>query len=160
MGNSPLALSLPALGCWEVEAPQYDSQIALRALASLTLDATDIYFEGASISREPKALLQSYQTPGRYLPKTQTLWTTGNLNQYRCRYSVSLLEALSELAERHAEPELFDSLFLYRGPAAILEWPETFHGPIWISKDVSEANVLVLANILQAVHLFLPRESG
>ena len=159
MGTAPFPLTLPLIGCWELEAPQYDSTIALSALATQLLVATEVYVEGSSISPEPKALFQLHQSTGRYLPQPQTLWTTGSLSQYRCTHSVRLLEDLSEMSKRQAEPELLDSLFLYRGPIVILEWPKAFFGPIWISKAISEVQVLALANKLQATLKSLPGKS-
>ena len=97
MGNAPFPLSLPVIACWELEAPRYDSTVALSALATLLLYATQVDVEGSSISPEPNALFRSHLSAGRYLPQPQTLWTTATLSQYRCTHSAGLLEELSEL---------------------------------------------------------------
>lgn len=69
-------------------------------------------------------LLTSAAEPGPYLPTRQTLWPRSV--RLRSRFSASLLSELSQLAEHHAEPEIFDHLFLYADSLPLLEYPDAF----------------------------------
>jgi hypothetical protein len=82
------------------------------------------------------------------LPEAQTIWSTGTITQFRCRCTASLFDALATASVNHAEPELFDHLFLYAGKEPLLEWPDAFQNTMWISLSVPEDRVAALAATL------------
>ena len=81
-------------------------------------------------------------------PRRQTLWPRSNV--YRLRFDDPTLWALGDLSRRHAEPELFDHLFVYEGSKALLEYPDAFGQdcPALISADADEQRVRDFAAVL------------
>ena len=86
--------------------------------------------------------------PGPYLPQPQTLWSTGSILRFRCLFTPSLWEALGRASLHHAEPELFDHLFLYADGVPLLEWPDAFSNCMGIASSVAEARVSTFAGHL------------
>ncbi|HUO04030.1 MAG TPA: hypothetical protein VMU16_02420 [Candidatus Binataceae bacterium] len=59
--------------------------------------------------------------------------------------------ALADLAEKHAEPELLEHLFVYEGNKMLLVWWDAFLGedcPLYISGDADEQCVRNFAAVL------------
>ena len=83
-----------------------------------------MFVEATHMARDVESLLTNAAEPGPYLPARQTLWPRSL--RLRTRLSASLLSELSQLAEHHAAPELFDHLFLYDGTLPLLEYPDAF----------------------------------
>jgi hypothetical protein len=151
MGNRPkppvdIPLVLPVQGCWELEEGSVDSVLFFRTITHTFPEATTAYFEGTSIEADVVALFQRLSELGKYLPKPQTIWPASS--QFRCRFNTTLCSELVALANRHAEPELFDHFFLYSDDEPILEWPDAFHNCIWISYAISQQRVAQFANAL------------
>ncbi|HEV2689609.1 MAG TPA: hypothetical protein VGV35_13695, partial [Bryobacteraceae bacterium] len=72
-----------------------------------------MFVEGTSVAGDVDEFLRSVAEPGEYIPKRQTIWPRPK--QYRVRCDGATLAALAGMAERHAEPELLDHLFVYDG---------------------------------------------
>jgi hypothetical protein len=138
-------LTLPAGPCWELEERAVDSTTFLRALPSAFPEATDAYFEGSSIDADIVKIFEHHANVGPYLPEPQTIWTTGTIKRFRCRFTPSLCEALAAASEHHAEPELFDHIFLYADRQVLLEWPDAFANYMWVASLVSEPRVRAFA---------------
>ena len=107
-----IPLSLPLGPCWELEERPVDSTTFLQALPSAFPEATAAFFEGSSIAPDIVQIFDQHADSGPYLPQTQTLWSTGSILRFRCLFTPSLWEALATASLHHAEPELFDHLFL------------------------------------------------
>jgi hypothetical protein len=107
-----------------------------------------LFVEGTSLSRDVDDFLRSAAELGDYLPKRQTLWPRPK--QYRLRFDDPTLAALADLAERHAEPELLDHLFVYDGSEVLLEFPDAFGDdcPALISADTDEQRIRRFAAVL------------
>jgi hypothetical protein len=93
-------------------------------------------------------ILEQYVDFGPYLPKAQTLWSTGRIRQFRCRFTAELCQALVRASLHHAEPELFDHLFLYVLHMPLLEWPDAFSNCMWIAASVSATRIDAFAGKL------------
>jgi hypothetical protein len=141
-----IPLVLPMQGCWELEEGSVDSVLFFRTITHAFPEASTAYFEGTSIEADVVALFQRFLDPGKYLPKPQTIWPASS--QFRCTFNTALCSELVSLANRHAEPELFDHFFLYSGDKPILEWPDAFNNCIWISYTISEQRVAQFAQAL------------
>jgi hypothetical protein len=61
---------------------------------------------------------------------------------------VPIFNELEKLSENHAEPELFDHFFIYKGQTPFLEWWDAFFDPIALSSEVSESDVYNFAGKL------------
>lgn len=141
-----IPLKLPFQPHWEL----CGSVAGARLLESLPIfaEATTLYLEGSRIAEDVEAFFRSHVEAGPYLPDTQVLWTTGTLKQFRLPASPAVFEALALMAESHAEPELFEFLFLYRDAEPIVEYPDAFcdKSPIFISRQVAEERVRAFAD--------------
>jgi hypothetical protein len=95
-----------------------------------------------------EAFLRSVADPGDYLPARQTLWPRPK--QYRLRCESETLAARADLAERHAEPELLDHLFLYTGSKVLVEFPDAFgiNCAAFFSAEADEENIRAFAAAL------------
>ena len=125
---------------WELKG-RWDSALFFRHLLELLPTPTTLFVEGTSIAREVGDFLRSAAEPGDYLPARQTLWPQPK--QYRLRCDSSTLVALADLAERHAEPELTDHLFVYDGSTVLLEFPDAFcrDSPAYFSAEIDEPRI-------------------
>jgi hypothetical protein len=108
---------------WELKG-RPDSALFFRHLPEALPAASTLFIEGTSLTRDVDDFLQSAAEPGDYLPDRQTLWPRPK--QYRVRLDGPTLAALADLAERHAEPEILDHLFVYDGSKVLLEFPDAF----------------------------------
>lgn len=95
--------------------------------------------------RDIVQIFEQHADAGPYLPQPQTLWSTGSILRFRCLFTPSLCEALASASRHHAEPELFDHLFLYAGRVPLLEWPDAFSNCMWIASSIPEARISAFA---------------
>ena len=143
-----IPLSLPVGPCWELQEGAVDSTTFLQALPSAFPEATTAFIEGSSIAADIVRIFEEHADAGPYLPEPQTLWSTGTILRFRCRFTPAFCEALASASQHHAEPELFDHVFLYADRRALLEWPDAFSNCMWIAASVSEAHVSAFATTL------------
>jgi hypothetical protein len=139
-------LRLPVAACWELEQGPVDSTGFFRALPASFPEATDAYFEGSAIAEGIAQIFERHANPGRYVPEPQTIWSTGSIRRFRCRFTPALCEALALASEHHAEMELFDHVFLYADNQVLLEWPDAFANCIWLALSVEEERVREFAS--------------
>lgn len=118
-----------------------DSTVFLRALPSTFPEATDAYFECSGIAEDVVQIFERHTHPGPYLPEPQTIWSTGTIKRFHCRFTAALCEALVIASEHHAETELFDHVFLYADRQVLLEWPDAFANCIWLAPSIDEPRV-------------------
>ena len=132
---------------WELKG-RPDSTLFFRNLPAAFPAASTLFVEGTSIARDVDDFLRSAAEAGDYLPQRQTLWPRPK--QYRLRFDGPTLAALAGLAERHAEPELVDHLFVYDGSKVLLEFPDAFceNCPALISADADERRIRGFATVL------------
>lgn len=133
---------------WELRGKQ-DCAAFFRRIGEALPAATTLFIEGTCIAPDVRDFLESNAEPGDYLPERQTIWPNGA--RYRLPFHASALAGLAALAERHAEPELLDHLFVYSGDAPLLEYPDAmFRGncPIFVSSGVDESKLRTLAAAL------------
>ena len=140
-----IPLSLPLGPCWELEERPVDSTTFLQALSSAFPEATAAFFEGSSIAPDIVQIFVHHADSGPYLPQPQTLWSTGKILRFRCLFTPGLCAALADASLHHAEPELFDHLFLYAERAPLLEWPDAFSNCMWIASSIAEARISAFA---------------
>lgn len=118
-----------------------DSTTFLQLLAPMFPEATTVFFEGSSIAPNIVTIFERHADPGPYLPKAQTLWSTGAILRFRCNFTPDICEALASASLHHAEPELFDHLFLYAEHVPLLEWPDAFSNCMWIASSIPESRI-------------------
>jgi len=132
---------------WELKG-RWNCAAFFRHIQTVLPDATTLFLEGTSVAGGVDAFLRSAAEPGDYLPAKQTLWPRPK--QYRLPFLPPTLEALASLAERHAEPELLDHLFVYRGPEVLLEFPDAFDPqcPAFVAAGAEEHRLRSFAAVL------------
>ena len=143
-----IPLDLPQGPCWELENRKIDSTIFLKTIASSFPEATTAFFEGSSIASAVVNVFEQHVDPGPDLPKPQTNWSTGRIQRFRCDFTADLWEALARTSLHHAEPELFDHLFIYALHMPLLEWPDAFSNCMWIAASVSATRIDAFAGKL------------
>jgi hypothetical protein len=131
---------------WTIGPGCIDSAQFFRVLPAHFPDATSLYAEGTTIQPDVKALLVSFAEEGAFLPGAQTIWPESL--KVRCRFGAELCRALADAAERHAEPELLDHLFLYAGDSALLQWPDAFSQEMYLPSSLAEDRVSQFAGSL------------
>jgi hypothetical protein len=101
------------------------------------------------MARDVEDLLMSAAETGPYIPMRQTLWPRSA--RLRSRFSTTLLSELSQLAEHHAEPELFDHLFLYADRSPLLEYPDAFlrGSVVYVASSIAQEELCTWASGLQ-----------
>ena len=132
---------------WELNG-RPDSGLFFRRLPAALPTATTLFVEGCALAPDVEQFLRSAAEPGEYLPKRQTLWPRPK--RYRIPCDGRTLAALSSLAQRHAEPELLDHLFVYAGSTPLLEYPDAFGrgAPVFISSQADERCISDFAAVL------------
>ena len=138
--SARIPLSLVVGSCWELEG-RVDSTTFLQALPSAFPEATSAFFEGSSIAPDIVRIFEQHVDEGPYLPQPQTLWSTGSILRFRCRFVPSLCVSLADASLHNAEPELFDHIFLYANALALLEWPDAFANGMCITSSMPESLV-------------------
>ncbi len=126
---------------WELKG-RPDAGLFFRHLHAALPTADTLFVEGTSLARDVDDFLRSAAEAGDYLPQRQTLWPRPK--QYRLRCDGPTLAALAGLAERHAEPELLDHLFVYEDSKVLMEYPDAFGQdcPALISADDVDERVI------------------
>jgi hypothetical protein len=152
-----IPLTLPLGPCWELEDRRVDSTTFLQLLPSTFPEATTAFFEGSSIAPNIVTIFERHTDPGPYLPKPQTLWSTGTILQFRCGFTPDLCAALASASLHHAEPELFDHFFLYAEHIPLLEWPDAFSNCMWIALSIPESRIKTFADSLGVKYRFATR---
>lgn len=128
---------------WAIDAKGIDSVDFFASLPQQFEEATTLFVEGTAIAPEVTAVLSAYQEPGDFLPGANTIWPQSK--KLRCGFSKRLTDRLGELAAHHAEPELFDHLFLFRGEHFLIYWHDAFMAPMWLAPDLPESVVAQFA---------------
>ncbi len=99
-------------------------------------DATSIFIEGTSISKDMLNVYKNNLQKGEYLPSSGTLFPKSQ--KFRCEYSPNFLKELEIQSEKHAEPELFDHFHLYKDGEPIIVWKDAFYDEMFISIEISK----------------------
>jgi len=124
---------------WEIEEGRVDSTRFFETLWRRFPEATTLYVEGNSVTRDVRECYRTHREEGEYLPRAQTIFPRSE--KFRCRFSANFVDALTALAKRHAEPELLDHLALYRGVEELVVWHDAFANVLLISRTVPESLV-------------------
>jgi len=132
---------------WEIDEGPVNSAVFFRALPEHFPEATTFYAEGTSIVSDVVDCYMRHSQAGEILPGANTIWPFSR--KFRCGFTPQLFVELSALAERHAEPELLDHLFVYAGSEPLLEWHDAFANAMLLPYSLSEARVSAFAHILK-----------
>jgi len=131
---------------WEIEEGKIDSAAFFPLLYKYFNEATTLFIEGTSISKDVAACYKKHSQEGKFFPSRETIWPRSK--QFKCNFTESLLNELSQLASTHAEAELMDHLSIYENEHPVLEWHDSFENAILVSKTISEKTVANFSNSL------------
>ena len=124
---------------WSLWTKRFDSKRFFSQAPAL-LDGSEVVFlEGTCIAKEAQKLYKSYECTTEYLPAKGIIWPSSKT--YSCKATASFFQGLENLADNHAEPELFTHFHVYKGNHRFLEWWDAFSDPIFLSGSVSEGDV-------------------
>jgi hypothetical protein len=128
---------------WAISGKSPDSRQFFLALLECFPQATTMFAEGTSIAKDVEACLRRHAEAGAFLPGPNTTWPEST--KIRCLFTPALVAELASLAEIHAEPELFDHVFLYRGDDPLVWWNDAFEDPIGASSELPEHTIRAFA---------------
>lgn len=128
---------------WEIEAGRIDSAEFFRALPVYFPQATTFFVEGTSIAPDVLVCYERYLQSGEFLPGRNTVLPVSTT--LRCAFTPELFAELGALAERHAEPELLDYLFVYADVMPLLEWHDAFANAILLSGSLPEKRIVAFS---------------
>lgn len=128
---------------WAVAGENPDARQFFLALLECFPQATTLFAEGTSIAEDVEACFRRHAEPGAFLPGASTIWPEST--KLRCSFTPALVTELASLAENHAEPELFDHVYLYRGNDPLVWWNDAFEDPIGVSSELQEQTIRAFA---------------
>jgi hypothetical protein len=145
-------MNAPGAGAefWDIDEGITDPVRFFALIPILLPNATHLFIEGSSISKEVVECYKRFADAGPYLPKRQTLWPRGRL--FRCVASVELFSELSTLSARHATSEVLDHLALYQGERVLLAWHDAFANAILLDGELPATTVAALADAFGCEH--------
>lgn len=132
--------------CWEVAKGRKDCQTCFRELPKLFPPAATLCIEGTSIAPDVKSYLDAHRVKQRTKVQLGTAWPRPAVYHVPC--DEQTLSGIVELAEKHAEPEMCDHLYVYKDQRVLLTWNDVFSDPLYISKKVPEDKVKVFCQAL------------
>jgi hypothetical protein len=130
---------------WEVSAPPRPIRLA-SALRVLLSEQGVVALEGISIHPEIKQTLQPHLIVPALEIRPGTLYPTPEWLHIRA--SEGALNALNELVNTCAGPEVCNHLYAYEGSALLLEWHDTFDDPIHVAITVSAGVIAAFCSAL------------
>lgn len=125
--------------CWEVAKGRKDCQVCFRELAKLLPPKSTLCIQGTSIANDVKSYLDARRVKEITKVQLGTSWPRSAVYHIPC--DEQTLSGLIELAEKHAEPEMFDHILVYKDQEVLFESYDAFDQRIYISKKVPEDKV-------------------
>lgn len=97
-----------------------DTPMVFRGLSDLLPAGSCLRLESISIADDVKALLTENPTEAVLRKKPDTIWPRSEV--FHVPATECLLARLVNMADRHAEPEICDHLYVYRDDTVLLSW--------------------------------------
>jgi len=132
---------------WEVAGIRAGEEF-FRILPDLLPDPAYLVFEGTSIAPDVDQLFQSAAVPPRQSIPAGTARPRPATDQVPA--SATFLDALADLAARHAEPELCDHFHAYDDARWLLQWYDAFDGSLLVDRTVGQDAVQRMCDALGA----------
>jgi hypothetical protein len=134
---------------WEIAGIRGGEEF-FHSLHGLLPSPAYLVFEGISIARDVRQLLESAAIPPRRHVPVGTIFPRPTT--YHVLASASLLMALADLATKHAEPELCDHLHGYDDSRGLLQWYDAFDSPMLVDDSIPEDSIRKLCDELGAAY--------
>jgi hypothetical protein len=132
-------MALDMTECWEIGKGKKNCRLFFRELPKLFPTGTTLCIEGTSIAHDIKSFLETHRVTEITKVRLGTLWPRPSVYHVPCEEQT--LSGLIELSERHAEPEICDHIYVYRGLEVLLEFNDAFSERLYISNKVPEDKV-------------------
>jgi len=130
--------------CWRLSPPR-DFCEFLRELPSFIPGNSTLCLEGGNASDLEVYLLAR---PGIYENETDQGFFKLRPKTFYMPLTEDNLRGLADLCERHAEPEVANSLSVYWNNQVILSWHDLPSDPLYISDDLNESVLRKASNSL------------
>jgi len=124
--------------CWELGG-RVDSERFFESIGSLLPDATTLFLEAGSMASDVEMALNPHLQEPTLAPNPGTIWPKSRM--YQLPFHSAVLKLLTDMASRHAEPELCDHLHVYGGTTHLLEWYDAFSDPVYLAPTVGAERV-------------------
>ncbi len=139
--EEPAGLRLESSGHRELKGPTTFVEL-FRALDGWLPEASILYFESGYPDAEIEALMAEHGIPEQAHIALGTIWPRPRV--FHVPATSETLRKLTDIMERHAEPQLAVHFHVYRDGAVMLEWHDAFSQPMLIVGSVPEDQVQVL----------------
>lgn len=152
----PEQISFVKNPCWKVTRVS-NYRIFFSNLSLLIPEDAVLFIEGTSIAESVKKFLDSRALPaptdidvgegpfGENLPKERKFKLLGGEvrifprgDRFHIATTDENFQSLAKLSDAHAEPEMFDSLVVYRNNTALLHWYDPLSDPFYVSMGIPE----------------------
>ena len=130
-------ISISGNSFWEVSSPKAAPQF-FRALLDLMPEGSILYLEGQPVS-EVRNFLQQRNPDRTTKVAMGTIWPRPEY--YHIEITADNIEALAQLTEKLAIPEVLFHLHIYKNGEVLLEWHDAFDNPMLISKMIPEEKI-------------------
>jgi hypothetical protein len=128
---------------WDIDEGIQDCMAFFALLLRAFPQATLFCVEGTGITKDVRAFYETHLAGVPSPAPKQTLFPTPI--RYACDFTAAFIAGLTDLASRHAAPELCDHLSIYAGDLCLLAWHDAFANAILLDASLPESTVKALA---------------
>ena len=135
---------------WHVSG-KYETDKVIHALSCILPDNAILYFEGNSISKEVIQFYNAYSVSSDVEIWKGTNWPKPEM--FHLKFVKTITDQLSLLAQRHAQPELFDHFVAYVDNAVLISGYDFGNDPLNISEVVPEKLIQEFSGKINCTYL-------
>lgn len=117
------------------------------ALTEILPPSTNLCFEGTSMASDIHTLLASNAIVSTFKIPLGTIWPRPTV--FHVHATEQFVSELATLAREHAEPEICDHFYAYKG-RGLMQWYDAFDDPLFVDESIAEKNLQVFCRRLGA----------
>lgn len=139
-------LKLKFDGCWAITAHRWDVSACFAGLDQLAGESATLYLEGGVHSQEISKFIRVHSIPADQPIARGTVWPRQQVHHLPA--SSAVFDALSQLADHHASPEICEHLVIYRDSLVLVDWYDAFDREVYASSQIPEHLVEAFADFV------------